>query len=172
MIENLNDTPIACDIWSRTSANMETVLINLVRTLSCIEDPTINISQKYDTVRHHFRKFINTIVELKNNGQRTKLTKDREFHRVSKKKFPGRSIQYLESYFRRAILNGVLTYDREFLFKTEQQLCQNVVSDIFTKFKQICNCSKCDGDGEPTGTPPKNYFCCVRLKQTSLITID
>ena len=150
---------------------METVLINLVRTLSCVEDPNVNISQKYDTVRHHFRKFINTMVELRNNGQQTKLTKDQEFHRVSKKKFPGRSIKYLESYFRRAILNGVLKYDREFQFKTEQQLCQNVVSDIFTKFKQLCNCSKCDG--EPTNArPPKNHFCCVRLKQTSLITID
>ena len=152
-----------------TSAKMETVLINLVKTLSYIEDPSIKITKKYDKVRHHFRKFINTIVELRNTEQRTKLTKKREFHCVqSKKKFAGRSIQYLESYFRRAILNGVLTYDRDSVFKTEQQLCQNVVSDIFTKFKQICDCAKC----EPSDLPPNNYFCCVRLKQTSPIIID
>ena len=148
---------------------METVLINLVKTLSVIEDPAIKITIKYDKVRQHFRKFINTVIQLKNNEEEAKLKKNKVFICVqSKKRFASKSIQYLESYFRNAILNGVLTYDKNSSFKSQQQLCQNVVSDIFTKFKQICDCAKC----EPSDLPPNNYFCCVRLKQTSPIIID
>ena len=59
---------------------METVLINLVKTLSVIEDPAINVTIKYDKVRQHFRKFINTVIQLKNNEEEAKLKKKKSVY--------------------------------------------------------------------------------------------
>ena len=147
---------------------MESVLINLVKTMSTIEDPAIEMAVKYHKVRRHMRKFFNTIIKLKNNEQLPKPTKKQVFYCVlSKKQFTSKSMKYMENYFRKAILNGVLTYNWNSHFKTEQQLCQNAISDIFTKFKQLCDCFKC----KPTDLPTKHHFCVVRLRQTSLITL-
>ena len=115
------------------------------------------------------RKFFNTVIKLKNNEQMPKQTKKQVFYGVlSKKKFSSKSMKYMENYFKKAILNGVLTYNWNSHFKTEQQLCQNALSEIFTKFKQLCGCFKC----MPTDLQKINPFCAVRLRQTSLITID
>ena len=148
---------------------MESVLINLVKTMSTIENPTIKVTVKYQKVRRHMRKFFNTVIKLKNNEQMPKQTKKQVFYGVlSKKNFSSKSMKYMENYFKKAILHGVLTYNRNSHFKTEQQLCQNAMSEIFTKFKQLCGCVKCS----PTYLTNINPFCAVRLRQTSLITID
>ena len=68
---------------------MESVLINLVKTMSTIENPTIKVTVKYQKVRRHMRKFFNTVIKLKNNEQMPKQTKKQVFYGVlSKKKFP------------------------------------------------------------------------------------
>ena len=58
---------------------MESVLINLVKTMSTIEDPAIEMAVKYHKVRRHMRKFFNTIIKLKNNEQLPKPTKKKCF---------------------------------------------------------------------------------------------
>ena len=154
-----------------TTTKMESVLINLVKTMSTIDDPSIKVTVKYQKVRRHMRKFFNTVIQLKNNEQMPKSIKKQVSCVccvLSKKVFSSKSMKYMENYFKKAILHGVLTYNRHSHFKTEQQLCQNAMSEIFTKFKQLCGCVKCS----PTDLTIKNPFCAVRLRQTSLITID
>ena len=166
---NINLVKATTTTTTTTTTKMESVLINLVKTMSTIDDPSIKVTVKYQKVRRHMRKFFNTVIQLKNNEQMPKSIKKQVFYCVlSKKVFSSKSMKYMENYFKKAILHGVLTYNKNSHFKTEQQLCQNALSEIFTKFKQLCGCVKCS----PTDLPIKNPFCAVRLRQTSLITID